>query len=124
MVKHVAGWLLEAEDRTRLLALFPPAYERVIAHHVTLRAGVRPDFPPPRASEGMVIGRADDGFGVQALVLEIDGSTRRPDGSIWHVTWSLAEGRRAVESNAVIRARGWVATSRHQLRLRPAVFRS
>ncbi|MDO9708490.1 hypothetical protein [Paracraurococcus lichenis] len=119
---HVAGWLLEAEDRERLLALVPPAYPRVIAHHVTLRAGVQPDFPRPPPEEGAVVGLADDGAGVQALVVEIDGTTRRPDGSTWHVTWSLAEGRRPVESNAVIRARGWTPVPRQALRLRPAVF--
>ena len=45
MAMRVAGWLLHLEDRDRLLALFPPAYPRVVAHHVTLKAGVRPDFP-------------------------------------------------------------------------------
>jgi hypothetical protein len=124
MARNVAGWLLEEADRARLLALFPPAYDRVIAHHVTLRVGVPPDFPLPTAEEGAVVGLADDGAGVQALVVEIDGTTRRPDGSTWHITWSLAEGRAPIESNAVLRARGWTATPRHPIRLRPAVFQS
>jgi hypothetical protein len=53
-----------------------------------------------------VVGVADDGAGVQALVVEIGGTTRRPDGSAYHITWSLARGRRAAESNDVIRERG------------------
>jgi len=44
---------------------------------------------------------------VQALVIRIEGSTRRPDGGTYHITWSLAPGRRPVESNEVIAARGW-----------------
>jgi hypothetical protein len=124
MARYVAGWLLAEEDREPLLTVFPPAYPQVVAHHVTLRAGVPPDTPPSKAEGGTVIGLADDGAGVQALVVEIEGSTRRPDGSTWHITWSLAPGRKAVESNDVIRTHGWTATARHPIRLLPAVFRS
>src|SRR5829696_5111883 len=110
MSERVAGWLLHPEDRNRLMAVFPPAYPKVVAHHVTLRAGVPPDFPLPTETEGFVVGAADDGAGVQALVVEIGGSTRRPDGSTYHITWSLADGREAVESNDAIRDRGSTAT--------------
>ncbi len=120
---RVAGWLLLPEHRDRLLAVFPPAYPRVVAHHVTLKAGVRPGFPLPRETEGFVVGVADDGAGVQALVVEIGGTKRRPDGSTYHITWSLAAGREAVESNDVIRERGWTPTpQRHRVRLEPKVF--
>jgi hypothetical protein len=123
MAEQVAGWLLHPEDRDRLLAVFPPAYPEVVAHHVTLRSGVPEDFPLPTETEGFVVGSADDDAGVQALVVEIGGTTRRPDGSTYHVTWSLGPGRRAVESNDAIRDRGWTATAeRHQVRLEPTVF--
>ncbi len=52
------------------------------------------------------MGVADDGAGVQALVVEIGATTRRPDGSTYRVTWSLAAGSEAAESNDVIRERG------------------
>ena len=117
------GRLLHPEDRDRLLAAIPPAYPRVVARHVTLKAGVGPDHPLPSETEGSVLGVADDGAGVQALVVEIGGTTRRPDGSTYHVTWSLADGREAVESNDVIRDRGWTATpQRHRVRLEPKAF--
>jgi hypothetical protein len=123
MGKYVAGWLLHPEDRERLLSIFPPAYPEVIAHHVTLKADVAPDFAPPTEAEGFVVGIADDGAGVQALVIEIGGTTRRPDGLTWHITWSLAPERRAVESNDVIHERGWTSTEeRHWVRLKPKVF--
>jgi hypothetical protein len=123
MATRVAGWLLHPQDRDRLRALFPPAYPRVVAHHVTPKAGVWPDHPLPGDTEGFVVGVADDGAGVQALVVEIGGATQRPDGSAFHITWSLAEGREAVESNDVIRKRGWTATpQRHRVRLEPKVF--
>ena len=125
MAKCVVGWLLHPEDRERLLAVIPPAYPDVVAHHVTLRAGVPGGFPLPSETEGFVVGVADDGKGVQALVVEIGGTTRRPDDSTYHVTWSLGPGRRAVESNDAIRERGWTATTeRHHVRLEPKVFSS
>src|SRR3546814_9902597 len=50
----------------------------------------------------------DDGEGLQALIVSIDGSTDRPDGSTYHITWSLdrSRGRKAVQSNDVIAERG------------------
>lgn len=123
MPERVVGWLLGPEDRERLLALFPPAYPTVVAHHVTLGLGSEADLPLPRETEGVVVGSADDGAGVQALVVEIGGATRRPDGSTYHITWSLAGGREAVESNDVLRKCGWTAaTQRHRVGLEPHVL--
>jgi hypothetical protein len=81
MTEHVTGWLLHPEDRDRLMAVFPPAYPRAVARHVALEGEAPPDFPLPGEAEGFVIGVADDGAGVQALVVEVGGATRRPDGS-------------------------------------------
>ena len=117
------GRPLHPEDRDRLLAAIPPAYPRVVARHVALEGGEPPDFPLPGDTEGFVVGVADDGAGVQALVVGIGGTTRRPDGGACHITWSLAACRRAVESNDVIRERGWTVTGeRRRVRLEPKVF--
>ncbi len=117
------GRLLHPDDREKLLAAIPPAYPRVVARHVALEGGAPPDFPLRGEAAGFVVGAADDGAGVQALVVEIGGATRRPDGSTYHVTWSLAPGREAVESNDAIRERGWTASEeRHRVRLEPKVF--
>jgi hypothetical protein len=40
-------------------------------------------------------------------VVELDGTTDRPDGSTYHITWSLGPGRKARESNDVLRDNGW-----------------
>jgi len=53
------------------------------------------------------VGEADDGAGVQAMVVRIGGTTDRPDGSTYHITWSLGAGRTAKESNDVIAAHRW-----------------
>ncbi|THD61845.1 hypothetical protein [Phenylobacterium sp.] len=100
------GWLLDPAEREALLARFPPRYPVVVAHHVTLKFGDRA-AEEPQATAGAIVGEADDGAGVQALVVAVDGAVARPDGGTFHVTWSLAEGREARESNDVIAARGW-----------------
>jgi hypothetical protein len=104
--RFYTGWLLNAEDREALLQRFAPRYAQVVAHHVTQKFGDRAAQPPTETS-GEVVGVADDGRGVQALVVRIGGATDRPDGSTYHITWSLAPGREAKESNAVIARRGF-----------------
>jgi hypothetical protein len=101
------GWLVDPAEREALLARFAPRYARPVAHHVTLKFGGRA-AAPPADTVGEIVGEADDGLGVQALVVAIAGSTARPDSGTFHITWSLAEGREARESNAVI-AGGWRA---------------
>lgn len=98
------GWKLDGESREMLLPLHPPCYARLIADHVTLKGR-----PRPAADRAEVVGVADDGEGIQALVVAIDGSTDRPDGGTWHITWSMEPGRHAKESNQVIANDGWTA---------------
>ncbi len=103
----VTGWKLGAADRDMLLERFPPKYDEVVANHVTLRVGATSDTPLPRKPEAQVIGRADDGDSLECLVVELDGTTDRPDGSTYHITWSLGPGRKARESNDLLRDQGW-----------------
>lgn len=104
--KTVIGWLLAENDRERLLEQFPPRYDEVVAHHVTLRPNA-PKDPIPSEVKAQIVGRTDDEKGVEALVVTIDGETDRWDGSTYHITWSLGPGRKAVESNDVLKERGW-----------------
>ncbi|WP_114858006.1 hypothetical protein [Azospirillum brasilense] len=116
------GWALPEAERARLLARFPARYARTVAHHVTLAHGVGARHPLPAEREGTVLGLADDGEGVQALVVAIAGTTERPGGGTYHVTWSLGPGRRAVESNAVIARLGWTPVEAVTVRLEPRFF--
>jgi hypothetical protein len=103
----VIGWKLPQDEQSALLERFPPRYEKVIADHVTLSVGASAETPLPPRPEARIVGRADDGTSLECLVVELDGTTERPDGSTYHITWSLGAGRRAVESNDVLRERGW-----------------
>ena len=101
------GWKLDRAERSALLERFPPRYAEAVADHVTLRARVARDSSLPEETRGEIVGRADDEAGVEAMVVRIGGTTDRPDGSTYHVTWSLGKNRRAVESNSVIADNGW-----------------
>ena len=70
--------------------------------HITLGFGTAKDIPA-KPSSIKVFGYATDNKGVEAFVLEVNGSTTAPDGRTYHITRSLAEGRKAMESNDVIR---------------------
>jgi hypothetical protein len=106
--RTVTGWKLPRDERDNLLARFPPKYQKVDADHVTLRVGATPETPLPRQpDQARIVGRADDGTSLECLVVELDGSTDRPDGSTYHITWSLGPHRRARESNDVLRDQGW-----------------
>lgn len=104
---HVIGWKLPKEERERLLEQFPPRYEETVADHVTLKVGATSETPLPPEVKARIVGRTDDEQGVEAMVVTIDGTTDRPDGSTYHITWSLGPTRRAKESNDVLKERGW-----------------
>ena len=116
------GWALPEAERARLLALFPARYGRTVAHHVTLAHGIGARHPLPTEREGTVLGLADDGESVQALVVAIAGTTDRPGGGTYHVTWSLGPDRRAVDSNGVIARLGWTPVEPVAVRLEPRFF--
>lgn len=100
----VTGWKLDRKEREQLLKRFPPRYDEADADHVTLEVG---EGKLPPTVDAAIVGHTDDGKGVEAMVVAIDGGVDRPDGSIYHITWSLEPGRKARESNDVLRERGW-----------------
>lgn len=116
----VTGWKLDGDERLALLRQHPPRYEVVVADHVTLAVG---SAELPAEVIASIIGRADDDRGVEAMVVSVDGTSDRPDGSTFHITWSLSPGRRAVESNDVLKTHGWTKFERAvPITLTPARF--
>jgi hypothetical protein len=107
----VIGWKLDRAERAALLERLPPRYEESVADHVTLETDAQSKPLPPEVTAS-ILGRADDTKGVEAMVVALDGTTDRPDGSTFHITWSLGPGRRARESNDVIRDHGWIRFDR------------
>ena len=83
------AFLLSAALRRELRDKIPPAYPAVMADHITHRHGVEDfgDLFHPGKIE--ITGIADDGNGLQALIVKVDGKQYKPDGHPYHITWSL-----------------------------------
>jgi hypothetical protein len=122
LVKGYVGWWLPETERVRLLAEFPQQFSTLVAHHCTLKFGVDASYDLPDETHAQVVGEAIDPTGVQALVLRIGGTTSRPGGGIYHITWSLAPGRKPVESNKVIEKLGWRPAGPVDVSLVPKFF--
>lgn len=118
---YFVGWTINRDQRQHLLDEVPPAYPDVIADHVTLVSRADQSAIKPAPVTADIVGKVDDGAGIQALVVEIDGTTNRPDGSTYHITWSLdrGRGRKPVESNEVIAKLGWTPLPRRRIQLDP-----
>jgi hypothetical protein len=121
--RTVIGWKLDPDQRKELLQQFPPKFSEVVADHVTLLPRVPARAELPSEEHGEIVGRIDDGEGVEAMVVSLGGTTDRPDGGTYHITWSLSPGRRAKESNDVIASLGWTEIELPMpVRLIPARF--
>jgi hypothetical protein len=119
MANDIIGWRIDPRDRAALLRRFPPRYAETVADHVTFGRGGGLTLPDIPVAE--VVGLADDGAGVEALVVALGGTTERPPGGTYHITWSLADGREARESNDVIAEHGWRSIGESAtVRLEPA----
>lgn len=121
--RRTIGWKLDREEREALLVRFPPLWPDVIADHVTLESDTDAALPPQVGAT--IVGEVSDGKGLQAMVVAIDHATDRPDGSIYHITWSIdrAMGRKPVQSNDVIKELGWTALdAAWPITLTPAEF--
>ncbi|MGN6270159.1 MAG: hypothetical protein ACTHM0_09740 [Sphingomonas sp.] len=105
----VTGWKLDEDERAALLARFQPEWPDVIADHVTFDMNAGPEAPLPYETSGEIVGAINDEAGLQALVVAVGNTTARPDGSTYHITWSLdrGRGREPIQSNDVIAKHGW-----------------
>lgn len=98
------AYTLSDSSRRELLAHFKPKYPEVIAHHVTYQFPAKStDALPPDVKDAHVVGYEHED-GLEALVVEINGSTKRPDGKLYHITLSLdrAKGKKPVHSNDLV----------------------
>ena len=122
--RTVIGWKLDRSQREELLKRYRPRYENADADHVTLRANAGDAQLPPEV-DAKIVGHADDGNSLEAMVVEIDGRSDRPDGSIFHITWSLdkSRGRQPRESNDLLQGGGWKPFDEPvSIRVEPAKF--
>ncbi len=102
-----SAYVLTKKSRRELLNIFDTMHPNVIAEHITHRF---PDKrPPPAPKEVKVVGFAFNDK-IEALVVSVNGSINRPDGGIYHITFSLdrSKGAKPVHSNALLQGL-WVS---------------
>jgi hypothetical protein len=96
---------LTPNSRRDVLHHFSPKYPEVVCDHVTVKfpAKSNEELPPP-AKEAHVVGYEDSGDGLEALVVQINGKTKRSDGKLFHITLSLdrSKGKKPVHSNDLV----------------------
>jgi hypothetical protein len=99
-----SSYVLTDESRKALLERFPQKHEDLVAHHVTFKYPDRHIAPP--ISKAMVVGYSCNDA-CECLVVELDDTSTRPDGGVFHITWSLRSDIRPVYSNTLIKKEGW-----------------
>lgn len=95
------GYEIEAGSRQKLATLFPPKYPNFMGHHITEAFGVKDGSVPEQPRRVLVVSHIDNGEDVEGFVVSIDGSSKRPDGGTYHLTWSLdrSNGAKPVHTN-------------------------
>lgn len=118
-----SGWELNEDSRNKLLKIFEPKFSDVIAHHITLKFPVKSNSDDPAQVEAEVVGYACD-ESLECLVVSVDGSTERPDGKVFHITWSLErdDGRTPSQSNSLLKD-GWEKVEPIKISVTPKVFK-
>jgi hypothetical protein len=84
------AYTLTDVSRKKLAFLYPPKYPEFIGHHITETFGVPAGTEPPVAPTLVeIVGYIDNGDGVEGFLVEINGSSNRPSGGKYHITWSI-----------------------------------
>ena len=80
-----SGWELTLDERRKIYAAIKPVYNDIFWQRLVHEFGAT---EPPTATSGEVVGWWDKGEGQQLVIFEIDGSLTRPDGHLYHLSWS------------------------------------
>ena len=122
MKKGYNGYLIQASSRSYMIQNYLPKYNKVIAHHITHKFGVYEELPP-EVNIGRVLGYRDSGDGLEAFVVELNGKIHRPDGKLYHITYSLdPEKYKPKDSNKLLETMGYNAIRSFLINIEPKFF--
>ena len=117
---------VDKKSRKDLKKIFEPQFKEFIGHHVTYKFGVKSNEKLPNKPKiAKVVGYVKNDKGLEALVVEINGSTKRPDGKTFHITWSLdrSAGFKPVHSNNLLTSGKWENVNPIEIKLNPKFFK-
>lgn len=125
LLEMYTAYVLDDATRSKLAQRFPPRYSKFIGHHVTVQFGVPANAEAPDQADIRVIGHADSGDGLEALVVMVNGQKYREDGSMYHITWSLdpESGYKPVDSNELLRSKVYTIVRHIPITTEPAVLK-
>lgn len=83
------AYKLDDATREGLLSDIPPQYPATFADHIGYKTGKEGESMP-ELDKAEIIGVADNGKGLQAAIVRINGSVERPDGKIYNIAWSAS----------------------------------
>lgn len=103
--KYLA-FVLTSAARAKLLEAFPPKYDKVIAHHITVQFNVTEEGQrmlngPTPVCKVMAYGCDSK---IDCVLVNLNKTCARPDGSWYHVTLSCSPTGEPVDSNAFLKA--------------------
>ena len=125
LTEMYTAYELDKKSRQILAATFPPKYPDFIGHHITNKMVKKNEVTLPAMPKSVrVIGYADDGEGLEALVVEVNGRKLRPDGKLYHITWSLdrSKGRKPVQSNGLV-MNGYDPVTPIEIKAKPELYK-
>lgn len=101
-----SGWEISERSKVKLANLFVQIHPDLIGHHVTYMFGN--DAALPNDAKIKVVGQCITDR-IQCFVVDVDGTIVRPDGNVYHLTWSIdrSKGAKPVHSNQAIMERGF-----------------
>lgn len=123
ILEEYSAFVLDNTSRNKLEKLFPPKFPEFIGHHITHQFGVKKDSEAPESPKSVeVIGYSSED-GLEALIVSINGSHIRPDGKVYHITWSLdrSKGKKPVHSNELIK-NGWEKVGPISIKVLPKIL--
>lgn len=123
MAKGYNGYLIPPNEKANLIRIFRPSFEKIYLHHITHEFGITEKLPP-NYTEAVVVGLAKNENGIEALVVKIGNSTKRPDGKTYHITMSLIPGKfKPNDSNKLIAELGYQEVSPIIITVEPSFFK-
>jgi len=123
ILEEYSAFILDNNSRNRLKKLFPPKFPEFVGHHITHQFGVKRGSEAPESPKSVdVIGYASED-GLEALVVSINGNHIRPDGKIYHITWSLdrSKGKKPIHSNELLK-NGWEKVGPISIKVSPKIL--
>jgi len=95
--KGYTAYLIPEKERNKILSLFSPSFEKLILHHITHEFDVYSGKQIPDCRKAKITGYVkyvdENNKGIEIFIVSVCGKSRRPDGNLYHITFSLSESK-------------------------------